>query len=162
MRHWVALLLAIVIAAAMPLGLARADCVDECERSFGGCFGPEQDQCLNRLQQCYSQQCNRPTVAYGAIAYGAKSTGYGYAFDKRTQQDAERTALNNCRPNGVDCKVVASFSNSCAAVAAIESKGVFSTGSGGTEQAAQDSALKTCERTHGKGCEIEVWTCAKP
>jgi len=162
MRHWGALFFAVVIAAAAPLGAARADCVDECQRAYGGCYGPEQDQCLNRLQQCYAQQCNRPAAAYGAIAYGAKSTAYGYAFDKRTQQEAERSALASCRPNGDDCKVVASFSNSCAAVSAIESKGVFSTGSGANEQAAQDAALKACERTHGKGCELEVWTCAKP
>jgi hypothetical protein len=162
MRYWGAFFFAIILAATMPPGLARADCVDECQRSFGGCYGPEADQCLRHLQQCYSEQCNRPKVAYGAIAYGAKSTGYGYSFDKRTQQDAERTALNNCRPNGDDCKIVTSFSNSCAAVAAIESKGVFSTGGGGTQQAAQDNALKACERSHGKGCEIEVWTCAKP
>jgi hypothetical protein len=162
MRHWGTLLFAIIVIAVAPLGVARADCVDECQRAYGGCFGPNQDQCLSRLQQCYQEQCSKPKVSYGAIAYGAKSTAYGYSFDKGTQQEAERTALNNCRPNGDDCKVVSSFTNSCSAVAAIESKGVFSTGSGGSEKAAQDSALQACERTHGRGCEIEVWTCAKP
>jgi hypothetical protein len=123
-------------ALAAAVGPARADCVDE--------------------------QCNRPTVSYGAIAYGAKSTAYGYSADQRTQQEAERGALTDCRSNGDDCKLVASFSNNCAAVAAIESKGVFSTGSGATDREAEDAALKACERSHGKGCEIEVWDCAKP
>jgi hypothetical protein len=100
-------------------------------------------------------------ISYGAIAYGAKSTAYGYVFNKRTQQEAERGALADCRPNGDDCKLVASFSNSCAAVSAIESKGVFSTGNGSTEEEAKNNALKTCERSRGKGCELEVWTCAK-
>jgi hypothetical protein len=162
MRRWGALFVAIIVMAAAPFGMARADCVDECQRAYGGCFGPDQDQCLSRLQQCYTQQCNRPHVAYGAIAYGAKSTAYGYAFDKGTQQEAERGALADCRPNGDDCKVVTSFSNSCAAVAAIESKNVYATGGGSSEKAAEDSALKACERDHGKGCEVEVWTCAKP
>jgi uncharacterized protein DUF4189 len=162
MRHWGALLFAIVIAATAPLGMAHADCVDDCERTYGGCGGPEQNECLERLQQCYRLQCNKPTVSYGAIAYGAKSTAYGYSFDERSSRDADRKALANCQPNGNDCKVVTSISNSCAAVAAIESKGVFSTGSGGTEESAESSALKSCERDHGKGCEIEVWTCAKP
>ena len=136
MRHGDAWLLATLLATAMPLGAARADCV--------------------------GAQCNQPTIAYGAIAYGAKSTAYGYSFDKRTEQAAQRAAMNDCVPNGDDCRVVASFSNSCAAVAAIESKGVFATGSGRTEEEAKDAALKTCERSRGRGCELEVWACAKP
>jgi hypothetical protein len=162
MRYLGALVLAIVIAALAPLGIARADCVDECERAYGGCGGPEQNACLQRLQQCYHQQCDRQQVSYGAIAYGANSTAYGYSFDERSAREADSKALANCKPNGDDCKVVTSFSNSCAAVAAIEKKNVFSTGSGGSEQGAKDSALKACERDHGKGCEIEVWTCSKP
>jgi hypothetical protein len=69
-------------------------------------------------------------------------------------------ALNDCRSNGDDCRIVASFANGCGAVAAIESKAVFSTGRGSTEEEAQRDALNTCERTHGKGCELEVWSCA--
>jgi hypothetical protein len=100
------LLCAIVIAAMAPLGIARADCVDECQRAYGGCFGPEQNACLERLQQCYRLQCNKPTVSYGAIAYGAKSTAYGYSFDERSSKDADRKALGNCQSNGDDCKIV--------------------------------------------------------
>ncbi len=162
MRHWGALFFATTIAAMAPLGIARADCVDECQRAYGSCFGMDQNACLERLQQCYRQQCDKPQVSYGAIAYGAKSAAYGYSFDERSSRDADRKALTNCQPNGNDCKVVTRFSNSCAAVAAVESKGVFSTGSGGTEKSAEDSALKSCARDHGKGCEIEVWTCTKP
>lgn len=126
--------MATILAVATPPGMARADCV--------------------------GAPCEQPAIAYGAIAYGAQSTAYGYSLDQRTQQAADRAALNDCAPNGDDCKVVASFSNSCAAVAAIEDKGVFSTGNGGTEEEAKDAALKTCERTHGRGCELEVWACA--
>jgi hypothetical protein len=162
MRHWGALSFAIIIAAGAPLGIARADCVDECQRAYGSCFGMDQNACLERLQQCYRQQCDKPTVSYGAIACGAKSTAYGYSFNERSARDADRKALAKCQPNGDDCKIVSSFSNSCAAVSAIESKGVFSTGSGGTEEAAANNALKACERDHGRGCEIEVWTCTKP
>jgi hypothetical protein len=64
--------------------------------------------------------------------------------------------------NGEDCRLVASFANGCAAVAAVESKGVYSTGNGDNEREAEDAALKTCERTHGRGCEIEVWNCGIP
>jgi hypothetical protein len=131
-----ALLLATILAVATPPGLARADCV--------------------------GNKCDKSAVSYAAIAYGAKSTAYGYSLDQHTQQAAERGALADCRSNGDDCKVVASFADSCAAVAAIESKGVFSTGNGPTEQEAKDAALKTCEHTQGRGCQLEVWTCAKP
>lgn len=135
MRGWV-FLFSLILALAPPPGLARADCVGD--------------------------QCTKPTASYGAIAYGAKSTAYGTSANQRTQQGAERGALADCRSNGDDCQLVASFSQGCAAVAAIESKGVFSTGSGDTEQAAEDAALRTCERVHGRGCEIEVWNCATP
>lgn len=135
MRGWV-LLFSLMFAVATPPGAAHAE--------------------------CDGAQCIKPAVSYGAIAYGAKSTAYGTSSDQATQQEAERGALADCRQNGDDCQLVASFSNGCAAVAAIESKAVYSTGNGDTEQAAEDAALKTCERTHGRGCEIAVWNCAIP
>jgi hypothetical protein len=137
MRGWV-LPFSLILAAAALLGLGTA---------YAACAG---------------EQCDKPSAAYGAIAYGAKSTAYGTSSDQRTQQEAERGALADCRQNGDDCELVASFSQGCAAVAAIESKGVFSTGKGDTEQKAEDAALQTCERVDGRGCEIEVWNCATP
>ena len=106
------------------------------------------------------RQCKGPSTLYGAIAYGAKSIANGYGFDKPRAADAQATAMVNCRQHGDDCKIVANFSNSCAAVAAVEAKGRFSTGGGRTRTEAQNNAMKTCQAQVGGKCEIEVWTCA--
>jgi len=49
-----------IIAAMAPLDTARADCVDGCQRAYSNCFGMDQNACLERLQQCYRQQCDKP------------------------------------------------------------------------------------------------------
>ena len=132
MRGWV-LLFSLILAAAAPLGLARADCAGE--------------------------QCIKPIVSYGAIAYGAKRTAYGTSSDQHTRQEAERSALAECRENADDCTLVASFANGCAAVAAIESKGVYSTGNGDTrarggERRAQDLRAHARQRLRDRGLEL--------
>ena len=137
---------------------AHADnaCIDRCFSNFS----PSQMGGSTELRRECLEQCSAPSVAYGAIAYGARSTANGYAFDKNNMADAIHTAMANCQVHGDDCKIVASFSNSCAAVAAVESKGVYSVAEGKTKAQSQSGALKVCTRAHGKGCEIEVWTCA--
>jgi hypothetical protein len=163
MFRWIpASALIFLFALTAQVAPARADCVDDCERAYGGCSGPEQDQCLERVQECYRLECNKPTTSYGAIAYGAQSTANGFAFNEGTAGDADRSALANCRQHGDDCKIVASFSNSCAAVAAVESEGRFATGQAGTRDQAQANAMKACQAKGGGTCEIETWTCAFP
>lgn len=137
---------------------AQADnaCIDRCFSTFSpfqmGGSTELRDECL--------QQCKAPSVLYGAIAYGARSTANGYAYGKGNMADAVHTAMANCLAHGDDCKIVASLSNSCAAVAAVESKGVYSVAQGKTKAQSQSGALNACTSAHGKGCEIEVWTCA--
>lgn len=162
-RRILVLVAALVLAAPACPAPARADCIDDCQRGFN-CFsvGTDYNICESQLQECYRRECNKPKVAYGAIAYGPQSTANGYAFDKASSQDADQTALRFCRQHGNDCKVVASFSNSCAAVAAVESKGAYAVGLGGTRDGAQSKAMGACAGQHGAGCEIEVWSCAKP
>ena len=50
---------AIIVTAAAPIGIARADCIRE--------------------------QCDKAAVPYAAIAYGAKSTAYAYSLNERAQ-----------------------------------------------------------------------------
>ena len=139
---------------------ARAQDVNACiDRCFGN-FSPSQMGGSTELRNECLQQCKGPSVAFGAIAYGARSTANGYAFGKSNMADAVHTAMANCQAHGGDCKIVASFSNSCAAVAAVESKNVFSVGQGKTRAQSQSSAMAVCTSAHGKGCEIEAWTCA--
>jgi hypothetical protein len=160
LRFLFALVLFSLAALAVPAltNPARADnaCIDRCFSTFS----PSQMDGSTELRDECLQQCKAPSLLYGAIAYGARSTANGYAFDKNNMADAIHTAMANCQVHGDDCKIVASFSNSCAAVAAVESKGVYSVAEGKTKAQSQSGALKVCTRAHGKGCEIEVWTCA--
>ena len=153
-------LLCFLVGAA--LSPARADnaCIDRCYNTFS----PSQTGGSTELRRECLEQCNssRPSISFGAMAYGADSTANGYAFDKSSAREAERVALANCRPHGNDCKIVASFSNSCMAVAAVESKDRFVTGKGSSGRQAQTIAMNACQSQIGGKCEIEAWTCALP
>jgi hypothetical protein len=145
------------VASGMP---AYADCFESCQNSCRNLSGMVTSQaCVDTCSHAY---CEKPKVSYGAIAYGPHSTANGYAFGKSSAGEASRTAMANCAQNGDDCKVVTSFSNSCAAVAAVEDQGRYATGQGDTRDEAQSNALAVCKK-QGKGeCEIEAWTCATP
>ena len=157
MRKFV-VLIGFLAAAAGPG--ARAQDVNACiDRCFSN-FSPSQMGGSTELREECLQQCHGPKIANGAIAYGAKSTANGYAWGKSSKAEADRTAMVNCQKNGNDCKIVADFSNSCEAVAAVESKGRFSTGGGRSQAEAQNNAMKSCKAQIGGSCEIEVWTCA--
>jgi len=158
-QRWILIL---ALGLALPTA-ARADCIDECDTRYN-CTGVGVDfnLCDQERMECMQTECSKPRILYGAIAYGAESTAAGWAYDMGTAGDADRTALANCNKYGNDCKLVASFSNSCAAVAAIEKKGVFSVGRGSTQSEAQSNAIDACTSRNGKGCEIEAWSCARP
>jgi hypothetical protein len=70
--------------------------------------------------------------------------------------------MSNCRKHGDDCKIVATFANGCAAVAAVEADGRYAVGQGHSGPQAQANAMSTCRAGGGGQCEIEVWSCAKP
>lgn len=149
--------LVVVFGLMLQLAPARADCVDDCERAYGG-YGS--DQSLSALQECYRLQCSN-LPKYGAIAYGEKSGAYGFSYDVNSAELADQRALSNCTKNGEGCKVVASFSNSCAALAS-GSNNRFAASQSGTRQQAQADALAACGRKGGKGCDIKAWSCARP
>jgi hypothetical protein len=130
-------------------------CIDRCFSNFS----PSQNNGSTELRRECLEQCKAPSTLYGAIAYGAQSLAYGDAFGKSSAAEAQRSALGFCRPNGNDCKIVASFSNSCAAVAAVESKGRFTVGQGSSRAQAQSKAMSSCAAIGG-ACVIEDWSCS--
>lgn len=141
---------------------AWADCVADCQSAtYCDSQMNASGECGRRLNDCYLSQCKRPSRSYGAIAYGAQSTAAGWAYDFGTAGGAHRRALSNCTQHGDDCKVVVSFSNSCAAVAAGTNKR-FATGQASNRQQAQASAVAACRRQGGTQCEIQAWSCALP
>ncbi|HEY6417414.1 MAG TPA: DUF4189 domain-containing protein [Candidatus Binataceae bacterium] len=148
--------LAVVLSLAALGALARADCVDDCERAYGG-YGT--DASLEAEQECYRLQCaNLPK--YGAIAYAEKNGAYGFSYDVNNADEANHRALSNCAKNGDGCKVVISFSNNCAALAAGDNNR-FATSMAGTRAQAQADAMTACGSSGGHNCDIKAWTCAR-
>ena len=101
--------------------------------------------------------------AMEAQAAGALATGrcgaFGYAYDDVSPEAAALRARAQCK--GRDCKVVASFRNTCAALA-IDAKNAC--GPSGWAQAAnlaraQNVASEQCHRYGGRSCVIRAWVC---
>ncbi|TWS18878.1 DUF4189 domain-containing protein [Tsukamurella asaccharolytica] len=88
-------------------------------------------------------------VNFGAIAV-ASNGATGRAWDYASPGAAERAALGSC--GYASCKVLASFSDGCGAVA--QKPGWFQGGTGRSIRAAQSSAL-----TRNGGGAILVWQC---
>ena len=147
--------LVVIGTAAITPVQAQNQCIDRCFSNFS----PMQNGGSTELRNECLSQCKGPSASYGAIAYGPKSTAYGYSYSKGTMGDAVHTAMTNCQQNGGDCKIVVTFSSGCAAVAAVESKGVYAVGQGGSRAQSQSKAMNACSSAHGAGCEIEAWTC---
>jgi hypothetical protein len=152
-------LLAAAAAWLGPIAPARADCVSDCQAStYCDAEMTESGECSSRLNACYAQECNR--THYGAIAYGAESGAWGYAYDRYDSAAAESDALANCRPHGDDCQVVVDFWNTCAAVAA--GGGKVAWGLGENRTLAENNALASCVQNGGTDCAVQVWSCSKP
>ena len=146
--------------AAPPLP-AFADCVSDCQAStYCDSAMNASGECGRALNQCYLRECKRPTRMFGAIAYGADSEAYGFAYDLPDANTANKRALVNCTKNGRDCKIVSTFSNACAAVAAAGKR--FSVATANTGAKARADAMTACGRGGGGVCEVKVWSCAMP
>ena len=153
--------MAVVFALAATVAPVRAGtCVEGCF-SYE-CKTPSDWGCAyrNSCMSACEREPNNSSGSFSAIAYGAQSTASGWAWDKDTASLANKAALSECRKNGNDCEIVVRISSGCAAVAAIESDGVFAVGRGSTRQRAQSSAMDACASQHGSGCKIEAWVCS--
>jgi hypothetical protein len=158
-RHLVLSALACLAAAALTTPV-HADCVDDCQAStYCDSTMYATGECNDKLLTCYQEQCNRPTISYGAIAYGAQSQAFGFAYDQSDANASEQVAMSNCKKHGDDCQIVTSFSNSCAAVAAGDGSS-YAVGQGATRDLAQAAAMANCAKTAGGSCEVQVWSCA--
>lgn len=98
---------------------------------------------------------------YGAIAYSEQNAAYAWSIDMRSADGANSTALSSCTKKGAGCKVVASFSNSCAALA-VATNSQWAASQAGTSQQAQLDALNTCRSKGGTRCDIKVAYCVNP
>lgn len=99
---------------------------------------------------------------YGAISYSSRNGAFGFATRHGDSDSANRAALEECAKRGAGCRVVISFSNLCASVAADSDGGVF-WGTAGTRLEAERQALFYCRRDGDpKTCETKAWACSFP
>jgi hypothetical protein len=149
------------VALGVVLGLvaqnapARADSINHCIDSCFSAWSSDQEElrqeCLNRC---------RKALNYGAIAYAEHNGAYGFSYHYHSAAEANQNALSECLAQGADCKVVISFSETCAALAAGDN-GRFAASRGDGRGEAQSNALTARSRDGGRHCGIKTWTCAR-
>lgn len=100
--------------------------------------------------------------SYGAIAYGPKSSAWGNASGESSAEDAKQKALSFCARRGDDCEVVASFSNTCAAVAVVEATGATFVATNEKRGSAESQAMTACTQKNRSGCRMAASICALP
>jgi|SRR5579872_3235496 len=166
MRHrWLIVVPVLGFAGIASPAPAQADCMSSCSSTYtSNVYGDSANSRLGDCQLRCALQPQQPKriTAYGALAYGTDSTAWGFAYGQSSAAAASRIALNGCKPNGDDCKVVYNFSNTCAALAAVEDKGVFATANASSKRGAEQASMAACTRQYGDGCVLEVSTCSLP
>lgn len=135
-------------------------CIDKCFSAYT----EEARQGRTTLRDMCLADCQKrggeARVSYGAIAFGARSGGWGVAYGKRSLQAATTAAMARCRENGPDCEIAARYENACAAVAAVKPKGRYTVGQGARTDVAEARAMAACRSTLGGPCVLWVHSCA--
>jgi hypothetical protein len=96
--------------------------------------------------------------AAGALAIGSCGA-FGEAFDFRTIDEAQTSALSKCAGNA--CRVVATAKRGCAAFAVDFTNpcGAHGWGKGARLGRSQNAALQACYHDGGKECVIRTFFC---
>lgn len=160
-------------AQASPIASPINDCIDACFSGFScitsAARGMSMQSCQNGRQHCV-EQCNRdagrgpaalpPMGNYGAIAYDKKSGAWGMSDTSQDQKSAKKSALAYCKQHGDDCKIVESFSKTCAAIASGSGKRIGWAIDEDPRQAGLD-AIKKCsvKNASDNRCFLQLYHC---
>jgi len=148
--------LVVVFCLVAQIPLVHADTINHC---IDSCFSTWPGSDHEELRQECLDQC-RNAPKHGAIAYAEQNGAYGFSYNVNSASAANQRALSNCTKHGDGCKVVISFSETCAALAAGDNDR-FAASRGDGRGEAQGNALTACSRDGGKHCEIKAWACAR-
>lgn len=152
--------LALGLFALIPT--ASADCVSQCVASTY-CYGDDSyATCSRRSSHCYSLQCEdeEGVYIYGAIAYDKDSGAWGLSHQSADKERAESSALSFCADNGENCRIVESFTSTCAAIAESEEGWETGWGLGDEKEDASEEAMKDCNRKNsGQDCSVSKTNC---
>ena len=100
-----------------------------------------------------------PVFAAGALAIDEnQGDQWGFAYDYGSVGEAADRALSEC---GGNCRIVQTFSGSCAAYAADQNSGssVYGWATAGDSGSAQSAALQYCQQNGGSYCVVRSWGC---
>lgn len=96
---------------------------------------------------------------WGAVALDASTGSAGVSTGMKTQAEAKREALDQCRENrGQACAISVAYRNQCAAVAQRSTGGVMGSASGPTLEVAKAAAKEECGDT--ASCQIVYSACS--
>jgi Domain of unknown function (DUF4189) len=70
--------------------------------------------------------------------------------------------LSFCARHGDDCQVVASFSNTCGAVAVVDATGATFVATNAKRGPAENEAKRACTQKNSSGCRVAASICALP
>jgi len=148
-----------MFALAAPVASAWAqDCPAGVSSTW--CSRWESGQCLQWAAICKSTNPSSTAPHFGAIAYGPKSTAYGYSYSWDSEAQAESTAMKNCAQHGNDCEVAVWFRQQCGAVVSDVGTNYY-WGLGLTTTLAIVDAKKSCSKQGGKICKQQVSQCSR-
>jgi hypothetical protein len=94
----------------------------------------------------------------GAIAFSQDTGAYGWAKNFDNKRGASRSALRNCDAD--DCKVVYTFTNSCAALA-VGNGGGYGVDWDVRQGRAERKAIRACKDYGNRNCRVEVSVCSQ-
>ena len=94
----------------------------------------------------------------GAIAFSQRTGANGWAKNFDSKRAASSAALRNCRAN--DCKIVYTFTNSCAALA-VGDGGGYGVNWDVRQRRAERKAIRACKDYGNSGCQVSVSVCSQ-
>ncbi len=98
----------------------------------------------------------RKSQKHAAIAYDEKTGGWGYSYDKLTEDIAKTDATEKCST----CTVRLTWNQGCGALAQSTTKPeVMTTALGTTRPAAEGAAKADCVSKGGGTCKVLVYAC---
>ncbi|MGA7856829.1 MAG: DUF4189 domain-containing protein [Terracidiphilus sp.] len=100
-------------------------------------------------------------VHWAALALSPTTMTAGASHGQNSQDEAEQTAVRNCRRNGAtDCKVLTWNENYCVGLAESYSDKSYGFSTTGDRDTAAANALARCRSAGGKQCIVVVAPCA--
>lgn len=95
---------------------------------------------------------------FGALAYSPSRGIDGYSFNYKSKAAAQQRAIKQCRSRAKDCRIVANFRGSCAALAVGRGLG-WGVASGKGRTQVRSRALLAC-RQYTSGCRVQRAVCS--